>query len=352
MKKIFIRSPYFIEINETGQVGSKVELYFYHKGESVPSTPTYTLAKKIPSATQTNTVYNISPYAKEQIDVEAPDVNHYPVGYSEDVNIWTYVDVKRYKETSADVYSLLDTETIVCLNGFTKYEDGYNYYTTDTIVALHQYTSPFRLLKESGTTAYVNYWVEYDNATMDDLYWSGQNDLLIFDSSSYDGDHLLKLPLDSTNKLVYYTLSGNDDYAFYATEVVCEPKYTPIVCSFMNRFGGWSFITFFKAKTARLSVDKQKYNLLPSGVDYNVLKGQKQTFNHKGNKNITCNTGWVSEDYNDLIEDLLLSENVLLDEVPVTVKTSDYEYKTGLKDKNINHTIEFEYAFNFINDVI
>jgi len=65
MKKIFIRSPYFIQINETGQLGSKVELYLYNKGESVPTLPTYILSKKIASTTQTENTYNIANYAKE-----------------------------------------------------------------------------------------------------------------------------------------------------------------------------------------------------------------------------------------------------------------------------------------------
>jgi hypothetical protein len=49
---------------------------------------------------------------------------------------------------------------------------------------------------------------------------------------------------------------------------------------------------------------------------------------------------------------LLLSETVLLDDVPVEIKTQSSDIKTSLKDRNINYEMEFEYAFNLINNVI
>ena len=98
MKKIFIRSPYFIQINETGQLGSKVELYLYNKGESVPTSPTYILSKKIASTTQTENTYNIANYAKEYIKPIYPDVESDIV--PEDYNTWAYCLVKRYKEAT------------------------------------------------------------------------------------------------------------------------------------------------------------------------------------------------------------------------------------------------------------
>jgi hypothetical protein len=49
---------------------------------------------------------------------------------------------------------------------------------------------------------------------------------------------------------------------------------------------------------------------------------------------------------------LLLSEKVLLDDKPVQLKTQGSDLKTVLKDRMINYEIDFEYAYNLINDVI
>ena len=57
------RSPYIIEIAETGQEGSKVELFL---GSDIgTSNPTYTLSKLIPASNKIETYYNISPYIRE-----------------------------------------------------------------------------------------------------------------------------------------------------------------------------------------------------------------------------------------------------------------------------------------------
>jgi len=74
--------------------------------------------------------------------------------------------------------------------------------------------------------------------------------------------------------------------------------------------------------------------------------------NTTGKKTIKLNTGFVTQDYSELITDLLLSETILLDNVPVTVKTKSVELKTHIKDKMINYEIEFEYAFDIINNMI
>jgi hypothetical protein len=127
MEVIFVRSPYFIAVDETSQVESKIELFIWHKGESEPASATYTLSKKAASATQTKNIYNISNYVKEFIDIIKPTFVFTAI--EENANNWCYVKVKRYYSTTPNNASptLLDTTTYVAANGYTNYLDG-NYY--------------------------------------------------------------------------------------------------------------------------------------------------------------------------------------------------------------------------------
>jgi hypothetical protein len=336
MKKIFIRSPYFIEIDEAGQIGSKIELYFYNKGTGVPSEPTYSLSKPIASTIQTKGIYNISNYAKDFIKPIAPvDVI---VPTEENVNTWCYVLVKRYKEVSLGSYTLIDEETIVCLNGYSQYSDGYNYSSTDDVIPL----TNTDIKKQTFTGFnYINVWLESNNYN-----WSG-NDDIVFTVAS-DGLWRLNYDYDPYS----FAVVGGSDIFIINAEQICEPKYTPITCNFINRYGGWEYLTFFKANTQSIDVKSKDFDMLPSSINYNVLQGQKRVFNKQGKQKIKCNTGWVYENYSELIQDLLLSEIVLLDNKPVTVKSQNFDIKTSLKDKNINYEIEFEYSFGLINDVI
>lgn len=333
MKKIFIRSPYFIEIDEVDQTSAKIEIFLWNKGTTEPTIPTYILSKNIASALQPLIAFNVANYAKEYIKPIAPVSVSVPT--EENVKNWCYMKIIRY---SNDVE--LDTETFVCFNGYTQYLDGYNQNNVATVIPL--VNTNIKLTTFSGYN-YVNVWIEENT----DFVWSSLTSFSTFTTTS---EGLWKLPYQYDNYYLEY-FSGENIFSIQ-TEQLCEPKYTPITCKFINRFGGWQFLTFFKANSSSIDVTSKDFDTLPSSINYNVLQGSKKIFNSQGKQKIKCNTGWVDENYFDLIQDLLLSETVLLDNKPVTVKSQSSEYKTILKDKNINYEIEFEYNFGLINDVI
>lgn len=331
MKKIFIRSPYFIEIDEAGQTTGKIELYIWNKESTKPSVPNYTLSKNVPSANQNNLSWNISNYAKEFIKPVSPVTVSVPTEESDDT--WCYMQVIGY----SDDVEVRD-QTFVCLNGYNIYSDGYNQSTDDEIVPL--FNKEIKLLR-GVTVPYINVFVDTN-----DYNWSGDVDN--FFSATTDG--MWKLPVDFDT--YQFGVDGSPTDFYYYSQEVCEPKYTPVTCTFVNRYGGWQFLTFFKASMEAIEVEFKEFNMLPSSVDYNVLKGQRQRFNHQGKQSIKCNTGWVSENYFELIQDLLLSETVLLNGKPAVVKSKSSERKTSLNNKVINYEIEFEYNYGLINDVI
>ncbi len=329
MKKIFIRSPYFIQVNEANQLGSKVELYLYNKGESVPILPTYILSKKTATTTQLENTYNIANYAKEYIKPIVPVYVSVPT--EENVNCWAYCIVKRYTELTLGVYTLLSTETFVCLNGYTDYLGGYN--NSETVTYLPLFNPSIKKYVKNFTSNYVSLFFEVGTyETSYDEY------LNVIEPTIYN------LPIIQATTMV--------EDIIIKSEELCEAKYTPITCTFVNRFGGWEFLTFFKANKTSIDVEYKKFDLSPDNVNYNPYLGVTKTFNQQGKQKITCNTGWVDENYFDLIQDLLLSQTVLLDNKPVIVKSQNSDKKTYIKEKNINYTIEFEYAYGLINDVI
>jgi hypothetical protein len=333
MKKIFIRSPYFIEVNEVGQTSAKIEVFLWNKGTTEPTTPNYTLTKAVPSPTQTDIAWNVSNFAKEFIKPISPVSVLVPT--EEDVNTWCYMKVVRYSD---DVE--LDDETFVCLNGYTTYLGGYNNSTTNSIVPL--INNNIKIYKSTSNN-YINVFFTDDATGV--LF---TNDDIEYDFN-VDAFSLYKLPINTEGT---WSLDYSPFTAIFKVEEVCETKYTPIICTFINRFGGWQYLTFFKANHQGIDVKSKDYNLLPSSINYNPLQGQKQRFNFQGTQKIKCNTGWVDENYSELIQDLLLSQVVLLDNKPAVLKSQSFDIKTHLKDRNINYEVEFEYNYGLINDVI
>lgn len=331
MKKIFIRSPYFIEVDEVGQTSAKIEVFLWNKGTTEPTTPNYTFTKNVPSLTQTNLSWNISNLAKNFIKPIAPTYITEPT--EENVNTWCYMKVKRYSDNV-----LLDTETFVCLNGYTLYNNGYNVSLSSAVIPLvnpdiKKYVSLFG-------ESYLNFWLDAGTYDVDYNTFTEVFEVL--------EDSVWSIPVSSNS----FSLNGVEYTQEFEAEEICEPKYTPKVCSFINRFGGWEYLTFFKANAQAINVTSKDYNLLPNSIDYNIQIGQKKRFNFQGTQTIKCNTGWVDENYSELIQDLLLSEVVILDNKPAIVKSQSFDIKTHLKDKNINYEIEFEFNYGLINDVI
>lgn len=324
MKKIFVRSPYFVQVDEPDQLSGSIELYIWNKGEDKPSTPTYTLSKDIPTANQPVLSWNISNYALEYIKPVFP--NPVLVPTEENPDTWCYMQVISY----SDGVEVAD-ETFVCLNGYTNYTGGFNQSNTNIVVPLVNPTITFQ--KTDTIVPYVN--VFYEQGTYD---ITGYGTLTVPEESVY------KIPL--TEDLI------SDEYYEYYSIEVCEPKYTPVTCTYINRYGGWQFLTFFKASSELIDTEYKEFNLMPANVDYNVYLGVNKTFNNQGKQSIKCNTGWVDENYFELIQDLLLSDTILIDDKPVTIKSKSMDKKTYIKDKNINYTIDFQYAYGLINDIM
>lgn len=368
MKVVKVRSPFIIEINEPTQTATKIELFIWNNGDTEPTTPTYTLSKPIATPTQIETYYNVSNFVKEYIDNINPV---YPNWLDIDSpNNFALFRVKTYYKND-EAFILLDNELYVGVNGFTNYMDGLQV-ADDTYVKL-LFNSNIKNNYQS-LNIYTVDTIQYLNLLVDFVNDTDQIDIIFnnieggYSVPTYitglQGIYMLKIPIslikvdsnfDKGCKIdISFTPDGGRPIEFDSvyTYPICEPKYTPVLCDFINRHGGWQTLTFYKAQTNNITTKSDDYKLMSNDVNYNPLLGQGKSFNFRGTQNVTLNTGWIDENYSELITDLLLSETVLLDKKPVNVKTQNTELKTKLKNKMINYTIEFEYNFNLINDVV
>jgi len=365
MKIVKVRSPFIIEVNEPAQLGSKIELFIWNKGSDEPTTPTYTLSKKISSTSDVKTNYNVSNFVREYINNVVPTISTNPS--VEDNNEWCLFKVKRY--TLSTVYNLIDTTTYVGVNGFTSHVDGVNAIVDTSgggsLVPAYPLISNgyknYRQYNQYNLSSYFNLicqkkpsaalWIFYANTDSGVPFKSAE----ILPSGTTDEIYNYKIPFrfgSNPRQTIFLSYLGESEFIRVYSDEVEECKYTPVECRFINSKGGWQSITFFKAQTNSISVNTTNYNLSPESVNYNIYKGQSKNFNTNGKQTIKLNTGWVDENTSLAITDLLLSETVSLDYRPVLVKTSSFEIKNSLKEKLINYEIDFEYNFDLINNVL
>lgn len=139
---------------------------------------------------------------------------------------------------------------------------------------------------------------------------------------------------------------------------VCEPKYTPYKVTFINKHGAYQDLFFFKKTTESFTVtdETHKRNIIDTeNLTYNNYEGQIQRYNVNAKTQLTLNTGYIKEDFNSAIEELFLSENVWINYggniLPIIPTTKNMTYKTVLNNRLIDYTVNFDFAFNKINNV-
>jgi hypothetical protein len=214
--------------------------------------------------------------------------------------------------------------------------------------------------------------------------------LVCVQSDAADSDSEIFVPTGVEGKVPYMKGEGNDyelTYENYSTTEVIIGGEAPITqvlkinrvdCTkygqgtkftFINKYGMLQDIWFFLKHIKRLNRTTESFqrntlsNVFQIGENnyYDVNEAPKKHFNTEGTQSNVFNSGYYPEAANCMFEELLLSNYVWMtrpstsgsgDEVvPVMVKSSDLTYKTSLNEKLIEYTIEFEDAFDYINNV-
>ena len=147
--------------------------------------------------------------------------------------------------------------------------------------------------------------------------------------------------------------SATDTIATVRYYLICEPKYDPVQVAFINRFGVADFITFFKRSDERGNFTQDSYqkSIYNDGFTTPSLEiGKYQSFNVNSRNTLTLNTGFVDQDYDETIEDILMSEYVAVytnsNWVSAVPNRGSIEYQKSVNTKLINYTMSFDFGFD------
>jgi hypothetical protein len=346
MANIFARSPYLIRIAETGQNGSKLELFLANG--SFLGSPQYTLSKLIPASNNVETLYDISPYIREYIRFTSCSAGGNAAA-TNPTNERVNVRVKRYKLVGL-TYTLLNTIDYIAFDGYSYYEQGFNFdngnYGLD---AGNYYYNPTSDAGKIRVTTGASFTARYTNLS------TAVVTSLAVASSTFDIPRVRTANVNEGNKVEI--LNGASavqaTWYFYPLE---ECKYTPVIIDFVNKYGAWQREFFFKASTDNFNVENTEYNLMQTSqfptTFYSGLEGQRKTFNTNGKKSVKVNTGWVYETWKEVLKQIMLSERILIDNKPAKINTKSTELFKHINTKQINYSLEFEFAYDVINSVI
>ena len=370
------RSPFFIR---TPQETSSSLSYFQitisiFSGLSTSTTPcddlavSYQLQKK-PLGTEGSVSFDISEIVNDQI--EQIFTGTYSAS-SAKASVWVTVTTSA-RQSDGTIIGSATSNTYLAQEGFNKFKEGVNY-TTEPIAMI----SGSYLQYDRNGTATIPVNVE----RVVSVQWRDGTSVRETDKFSDNGNSNQKIQyaqFTNTTLLDNALITYDGELTTSITlDPIEECKFPVHKITFVNRWGAMQDLFFFKKSTESLEARSKNFNasifkarnvFLSPGESpedpcetsivyntYSTTAHAKKTFNANATESIQLNSGFVNELINPYFEELMVSEFVWLTDssnvvYPVNLKESSFTFKTGLNDRLINYTMNFEKSFDLVNNI-
>ena len=371
------RSPYFIRTpQETSSSLSyfQINITIASGVLGVAGCPanlgTFTLQKK-PLTGEDSVSFDISELVNDFI--EQKFINNTPLtGYNvsaDTQSVWVTV-VTSARESDGTIIGSTTTTNYLAQEGYNDFKDGVNYTTEPTAMISGNY-----IQYNKGDYIYLPVNVERVNSVNFKYNGSSISTYGVSDDGNANQkvDYSYYLTAQEIDEIeITYDTTQTESITVKEIE---ECKYPVHKIVFLNRWGAFQDLFFFKKSVESLESRSENFNRsifqarqvyyteregeCEENYNYNVYSTTahaKKTFNANATESISLNTGFVPESMNPYFEELMVSEYVwLIDEndvvYPVNLKDSSFTYKTGLNDRLINYTMNFEKSFDLVNNI-
>lgn len=389
--KINLRSPYYIKVSKTNLTSVTLDLYIYTgtftaNASVAAGTLRYQISKK-PLGSNDFVVYEISELVRDYLEIEFD-------GSYDSQAVWVNAIPTVTGGTGTTTITPDNTNGFVGLDGYGYFEQGANpalsttsLQSNQTIFVLDdnlfrvpvfvQGTNSVSLLYKGvvkteidltsasvdETSEQIRY-ISGNSTSSGDVDYDSYQERVINDGGTFEGssclrDFLGEYSIDKIDEIYVASDSGTEVIKVITIE---ECKYTPIKVTFVNKFGALQDLIFFKKSVDSTTVKGEDFKSAvfnQSTLTYKTYQHQRTQFMVQGNDTIQMNTGFINDDYNQVIEQLMLSEQVWATFItetqelvrPIIPKTKALTFKTSLNDNLVDYTIDFDIANDKINNI-
>jgi hypothetical protein len=357
-----------------------LNLYVYNGsfGVDKPTTPNYIINKEVLQG-ETNIIFEIAELVSDYINIEfTGDFNNISQ------STWVEWSIFKYDENDDLISETPDKGSGLAYEGYGYFEDGIN---PNFVKDVQVMQSNRVMYVPVGETARAPLYTGVGGATRVEYLLGGQvisaddytttTTPITVDSTLYSADNFSGLTCDITeltevgsSQTTEASSGGSPDKIIVTNNngttttininYLSECKYTPVNLAFVNKFGVVQDVWFFKKRDDGINVSKDTYksNIITNGanqINYSINQAQSSMFNFESTKNVRLNTGFVIEDWYEIIKQIMLTKYAWIKEngtyYPVMPKINTLQKKTNVTDKLIDYSMEFDYAFDTINNI-
>jgi hypothetical protein len=146
--------------------------------------------------------------------------------------------------------------------------------------------------------------------------------------------------------------------ASFRFDNACQQKYPNVRIKWKNRYGQFDYFNFYMVNRQGFQTVTRTYQPQLGtwqGTSLSYAKPDSSTLNYisDSKQTLSVNTFYIPETYNEIIKQLLVSDEMYwvyewtstTETVrPLTIKTSGITFKTGVNDKLIQYTFDFDFG--------
>jgi hypothetical protein len=162
-------------------------------------------------------------------------------------------------------------------------------------------------------------------------------------------------PLSTTGLKSYsirLTGTGVTNKQVLNVEIVCQPKWQGYQVQWKNRYGQFDHLNMMNVSKKKFQTDQKVYqpqlgNWNDANLSYDTYKARTERYVVDSQETLMLNSDWLDEKWNELLKQLLVTDEIyyydndFADWRPMTVNTSQLDFKTRANDKLIQYTLEF-----------
>ena len=313
MRLINFRTPFFIKVEDENLDRATADIRVW-SGSTRPANTTFELRKDIIGSIN-YVVFEIAELARDFVR------DTFDGSYSTDV-ITVEVAITAFL---TDNTSTTTTYTYIGLDGYDAFADGMKYEDgTNSPPSNNTYL---------GSGVNVNGRIQIPAVT-------GQGGVIpIFNNSSVE-----YVAFNSTDTDVTI---GTTNYSIIRDDVYAKRGVTKI--TFKNKNGVLQDLYATRLNREKLNIANREYvrNIVDyDSMSYNQHEHSKYKYNVKANKTFQVNTGFLPQSFNEIVEDMYLSEEVWITTsretaVPVILNQKSQIFKTHVNEKLISYNWDF-----------
>lgn len=377
--KINVRSPYYVKISYADLDSVLLRLYVWEGSITILPAITLSFTKKA-IGTNEYVVFDLAEYIRGYMVTEFSSY--------ETRNVWVDYTALAYN-AAGTLLTTIEGDRLAAFDGYGYFDEGVNpelsngvlmsnrivYRLNDSNVRVPVFT------KETNAVAFfykglVKHIKSINNSLLSDeqieyVSVSGNKDettymqRVLSTGGTFELTTCLEDFLEGVDiGLVDSILVNYDQDGLTRTDVIDvvsveECRYTPYIMTFVNKFGALQDMWFYKKSVTSLAITSENYKSntmdFSSTPLYSTTDAQYSRFNVNGREKIAVNTGFIDEQYNEVIKQLMLAEYAWIDDgtgaLPISISSNSLSFKKSVNDKLIDYTLEFEYAFDKINNI-